>query len=72
MLDLARGTVVEAIKAVFDVAGANVPKGAIGVVYEPSDFHERNTGPMVVWIDPIFIRGRRCNVYMGDVKVLYE
>jgi hypothetical protein len=75
--DLKRGTVVRALRD-FDPRGANVQEGDMGVVYEESNFHEDNSGPMVRWLEvvedeagfPLHQVGPMgiCNVYEGDVE----
>jgi len=61
--DLRRGDIVSSLREL-DINGAKVRKGAKGVVYQPANFHESNSGPMVRWFD-----GGRCNVYDGDVAI---
>lgn len=58
---LIRGDIVTALRDL-DPEGANVARGTKGVVFQPSNFHEKNTGPMVRWFS-----GGACNVYDGDV-----
>jgi len=62
--DLRRGTLVRAVKNV-DPSGADAQKGDLGVVFEESQYHEPNSGPMVCWF-----HGGRCNVYEGDVEIV--
>lgn len=70
--NLKRGTVVQALQEI-DPYGADVSKGALGIVFEEADFHEEGTGPMVRWL--IEERGQAtqpggaCNIYEGDVRV---
>lgn len=58
---LTRGDIVTALRDL-DPEGANVTRGTKGVVFQPANFHEKNTGPMVRWFS-----GGACNVYDGDV-----
>ena len=46
-----------------DPEGANIPKGALGVVFERAGEHEAGAGPLVRW----FSAGV-CNVYEGDCR----
>lgn len=74
IMELRRGDVVRAIKD-SDPEGANVKVGDLGVVFQPADFHEEGTGPMVRWL---FLHqamysytvrpGGVCNVYEGWVE----
>lgn len=58
---LVRGDIVTALKEL-DPTGAKVPKGTKGVVFQPANFHEKETGPLVRWFT-----GGACNIYDGDV-----
>lgn len=58
---LIRGDIVTALKDL-DPSGANVQKGTKGVVFQPANFHDNNSGPMVRWFS-----GGACNIYDGDV-----
>ena len=62
--DLDRGAVVFA-KRHLDREGADVPRGTLGVVFQPANFYGDGLGPMVRWAN-----FGACNVYHGDVVVL--
>ena len=58
---LVRGDLVRARKRL-DPEGADVFPGDYGVVFEPANYHETGSGPMVRWFS-----GGVCNIYDGDV-----
>ncbi len=67
------GSVVLASKRL-DPEGANVPRGAVGVVFEPANVYGDSGGPMVRWLEHFvhdsYNVGGMCNIYPGDVVVL--
>lgn len=64
--ELRRGDVVMALKNV-DPKGANARRGTQGVVFEETNAHKDGNGPMVRWANM-----GACNVYDGDVKLVFE
>ena len=55
---LRRGDVVRATVDLPEEV-APVKRGALGVVFQPANYHEEDSGPMVRWTDT----GYACNVY---------
>jgi len=45
-----RGDVIIAL-APCDPSGANVQTGDMGVVFQPENYHEPDTGPLVRWLN---------------------
>lgn len=62
--DLPRGAVVSAARP---LDGGYVRVDTLGVVFETANHHHDDAGPLVRWVD-----GLICNVYDGDVNVIYR
>lgn len=77
MFHLNRGDIVMAVQNL-DASGANVDKGDIGVCIGEANCFGDNCGPLIRWMNGQKLRntenplGGICNVYEGDVEVVYE
>ena len=59
---LERGDMVVAARDLSPIV--DVPKGTLGVVFEPADYYGDDGGPMVRWFT-----GEACNVYDDMVDI---